>query len=208
MARPADCWPSNSGSSFGRLRGHPRACPGCQTQPGTVSRRFHVPAQGRRGCRFEITNCDLKRWPRRAPVCPICVYRAGCRDAVQCAPKPTGDACQRRDHASVRQAASDAGISRGTGSEATSSSTSLPVCRKIRSCEIFPTWPAKTSGLAWPLPLTESGSWCPCRLSEGAPLWIRLGNCSTEEIARLLRQHHADLLAFGEETEGTFLALG
>ena len=39
-------------------------------------------------------------------------------------------------------------------------------------------------------------------------VWIRLGNCSTEDIARLLRQHHADLVAFDQHAEGTFLALG
>jgi len=39
-------------------------------------------------------------------------------------------------------------------------------------------------------------------------IWIRLGNCSTDDIARLLRQHHADLLAFDQHPEGTFMALG
>lgn len=39
-------------------------------------------------------------------------------------------------------------------------------------------------------------------------VWIRRGNCSTEEIARLLRQHHADLFAFDQDAQGAFLALG
>lgn len=39
-------------------------------------------------------------------------------------------------------------------------------------------------------------------------VWIRLGNCSTEDIAGLLRLHHADLVAFEQHAEGTFLALG
>ena len=45
----------------------------------------------------------------------------------------------------------------------------------------------------------------------GAPpkvIWIRRGNCSTEEIARLLRQNHADIQRFAEQEEATFLALG
>jgi predicted nuclease of predicted toxin-antitoxin system len=40
----------------------------------------------------------------------------------------------------------------------------------------------------------------------GAPpmfVWIRRGNCSTSEIARLLRQHHDEILRFGEQREIT-----
>ena len=49
-----------------------------------------------------------------------------------------------------------------------------------------------------------------CFLVGGPPkvVWIRLGNCSTEDIARLLRQHHADLVAFDQHAEATFMALG
>ena len=46
---------------------------------------------------------------------------------------------------------------------------------------------------------------------KGAPpkvLWIRRGNCSTEEIAWLLRQRHADIEHFAEQDEVTFLELG
>ena len=32
-------------------------------------------------------------------------------------------------------------------------------------------------------------------------IWIRLGNCSTDDLARLLRPHHADLLAFDQRDE-------
>jgi predicted nuclease of predicted toxin-antitoxin system len=39
-------------------------------------------------------------------------------------------------------------------------------------------------------------------------IWIRRGNCSTDEIASLLRTHHADLLRFEEDDAGSFLALG
>jgi predicted nuclease of predicted toxin-antitoxin system len=45
----------------------------------------------------------------------------------------------------------------------------------------------------------------------GAPpkvVWLRLGNCTTEAVATLLRQHVADLHAFAEQTEATFLELG
>lgn len=45
----------------------------------------------------------------------------------------------------------------------------------------------------------------------GAPpkvIWIQRGNCATEEIAALLREHHADVLAFVEDEAASFLALG
>lgn len=45
----------------------------------------------------------------------------------------------------------------------------------------------------------------------GAPpkvVWIRLGNCSTEEILALLRNRRAALEAFSEDPEASFLVLG
>jgi predicted nuclease of predicted toxin-antitoxin system len=45
----------------------------------------------------------------------------------------------------------------------------------------------------------------------GAPpkvIWLRVGNCTTEDIARLLRQHLADLRAFDEHAEAALLELG
>jgi predicted nuclease of predicted toxin-antitoxin system len=39
-------------------------------------------------------------------------------------------------------------------------------------------------------------------------IWIQRGNCATEEIAVLLREHHADVLAFAEDETAAFLALG
>ena len=45
----------------------------------------------------------------------------------------------------------------------------------------------------------------------GAPpkvVWLRLGNCTTEDVARLLRTHVADLQVFAGQTEATFLELG
>ncbi len=45
----------------------------------------------------------------------------------------------------------------------------------------------------------------------GAPpkvIWIRLGNCTTDDIEKLLRQHHLDVIQFAEHPEATFLELG
>ncbi len=39
-------------------------------------------------------------------------------------------------------------------------------------------------------------------------IWIQRGNCSTDEIAALLRQRHADILAFEQDETASFLALG
>lgn len=44
----------------------------------------------------------------------------------------------------------------------------------------------------------------------GAPpkvIWIGLGNCSTADVADLLRARHGDILRFIEHPEATFLAL-
>ena len=39
-------------------------------------------------------------------------------------------------------------------------------------------------------------------------VWSRRGNCSTAEIEEILRVRQADLLAFEQDQQGTFLALG
>ncbi len=39
-------------------------------------------------------------------------------------------------------------------------------------------------------------------------VWIRLGNCTTRAIARLLRKHVVDIRAFVADTEAAFLPLG
>jgi predicted nuclease of predicted toxin-antitoxin system len=39
-------------------------------------------------------------------------------------------------------------------------------------------------------------------------VWIRRGNCGTDEILAILRDHHADLLAFERSEVGVFLAVG
>ncbi len=44
----------------------------------------------------------------------------------------------------------------------------------------------------------------------GAPpkvVWIRLGNCSTADIERILRQHASDLASFDRDSQGSFLEL-
>jgi predicted nuclease of predicted toxin-antitoxin system len=38
-------------------------------------------------------------------------------------------------------------------------------------------------------------------------IWIRLGNCSTDDLARLLRCRHDDIVAFGADQRTSFLAL-
>lgn len=38
-------------------------------------------------------------------------------------------------------------------------------------------------------------------------IWIRRGNCSTADILSILRARHAEVEAFGLDTEGAFLAL-
>jgi predicted nuclease of predicted toxin-antitoxin system len=46
---------------------------------------------------------------------------------------------------------------------------------------------------------------------QGAPpkvVWIRLGNCATHDIARLLREHQTEIRRFVEQSEATFLELG
>ena len=38
-------------------------------------------------------------------------------------------------------------------------------------------------------------------------IWLRRGNCSVQEIEMILRDHQAEIEAFGEDTEGAFLVL-
>jgi predicted nuclease of predicted toxin-antitoxin system len=45
----------------------------------------------------------------------------------------------------------------------------------------------------------------------GAPpkiVWIRIGNCATQDVAQLLREHHAGIRRFVEQEEASFLELG
>ena len=38
-------------------------------------------------------------------------------------------------------------------------------------------------------------------------VWVRLGNCSTSEVERLLRRHFSAIVTFHQDTEASFLAL-
>lgn len=38
-------------------------------------------------------------------------------------------------------------------------------------------------------------------------VWVRRGNCTTSEIARILRDNYEDLFAFNLDEEGSFLAI-
>ena len=38
-------------------------------------------------------------------------------------------------------------------------------------------------------------------------VWIRRGNCSTDEIEAILRERHKDIITFENEEEASFLAL-
>jgi predicted nuclease of predicted toxin-antitoxin system len=45
----------------------------------------------------------------------------------------------------------------------------------------------------------------------GAPpkvVWVRLGNCTTDDLAGLLRRHRAYIERFVQQTHATFLELG
>lgn len=45
----------------------------------------------------------------------------------------------------------------------------------------------------------------------GAPpkfVWIQLGNCTTDDIAQLLRRRREDIIRFSEQNEATVLELG
>ena len=39
-------------------------------------------------------------------------------------------------------------------------------------------------------------------------IWIRLGNCTTEDIAALLREKATAIQLFGEDPTAAFLAMG
>ena len=44
----------------------------------------------------------------------------------------------------------------------------------------------------------------------GAPpktVWLRRGNCSTDDVEAMLRKHHADLTTFGALDDATFLII-
>ena len=38
-------------------------------------------------------------------------------------------------------------------------------------------------------------------------VWVRLGNCSTQDVAELLRDHHLNIIEFNADPTAAFLAL-
>lgn len=77
---------------------------GGQTQPGSLSGRFHVPAGRCRVGGFEVTACDLKR-ARRAALSTLCLHRAGRGYAVFSVGQLPCHRHQHRDHAYLRAGA-------------------------------------------------------------------------------------------------------
>lgn len=58
--------------------------------------------------------------------------------------------------------------------------------------------------------VTKDGDFRQRSFLYGAPpkvVWIQSGNCSTRQIADLLRQHHLEIEAFGLAEEPAFLSL-
>lgn len=39
-------------------------------------------------------------------------------------------------------------------------------------------------------------------------IWLQLGNCSTEDIARLLRERHREIEGFVQDSDAGFLIFG
>ena len=59
--------------------------------------------------------------------------------------------------------------------------------------------------------VTKGGDFHRLSIVRGAPpkvIWVRLGNCGTQEVADLLRRHVEDIRRFVAHGEVTFLALG
>lgn len=59
--------------------------------------------------------------------------------------------------------------------------------------------------------VTKDGDFHRLSLLHGAPpkvVWLRIGNCSTADIAQLLTKHAEDVRAFDAQSEATVLELG
>jgi predicted nuclease of predicted toxin-antitoxin system len=59
--------------------------------------------------------------------------------------------------------------------------------------------------------ITKDGDFHRLSLLRGAPpkvVWLRIGNCSTADIARLLTKHAQDIREFAAQSEATVLELG
>jgi predicted nuclease of predicted toxin-antitoxin system len=59
--------------------------------------------------------------------------------------------------------------------------------------------------------VTKDGDFHRLSLLHGAPpkvVWLRIGNCSTADIARLMTKHAEDIREFDAQSEATVLELG
>ena len=58
--------------------------------------------------------------------------------------------------------------------------------------------------------VTKNGDFRQMSFVRGAPpkvVWIRIGNCTTSEVARILRSRREDLTRFEKDEESAYLAL-
>jgi predicted nuclease of predicted toxin-antitoxin system len=63
----------------------------------------------------------------------------------------------------------------------------------------------------WCLVVSQDEDFHRMAVSRGAPpnfVWVRLGNCTTDDIAQLLRRHYEDTIPFDDHNEATVLELG
>jgi hypothetical protein len=67
-----------------------------EAQPRTLPRRLHVSASRRRGCRFEVADCDLKQWSRRPSLCSLRLSEQGVAMLSSYAESPTPTRRSRR----------------------------------------------------------------------------------------------------------------
>ena len=59
--------------------------------------------------------------------------------------------------------------------------------------------------------LAKDGDFHRLAVLRGAPpkfIWVRLGNCRTADVARLLRNRYEEIVRFSEQDEATVLELG
>jgi len=80
-----------------------------QTKWGSISQRVHVPADETGVWTLEIANCDIKFEVGWQKACALCLYRTGCRNAVQRVAK---QACESPDWAWRYVAKSWRGVAR------------------------------------------------------------------------------------------------
>lgn len=67
---------------------------------------------------------------------------------------------------------------------------------------------ARTNGCVL---VTKDEDFARLSVLRGAPpkvVWLRLGNCPTHDVLRVLREHQAGIERFGQQDEATILAVG